>query len=111
MTRRALFAILAGAAIDPEKLLWRPGAKTISIPKQMSQGFPFPFYLPMEEFDRLYLKPAMAAMVKRWRRDFEAEWERDRLMLSGELWITETVTRQEALARWPGCHLPERAGA
>lgn len=37
MTRRKLFRTLAGSvagmALDPERLLWRPGAKLISIPK------------------------------------------------------------------------------
>ncbi len=33
MTRRALLSLLAGAALDPERLLWRPGAKLISIPR------------------------------------------------------------------------------
>ena len=32
MTRRVLFAVLAGAVLDPERLLWRPGARLISIP-------------------------------------------------------------------------------
>lgn len=31
--RRAFLAMLAGAALDPERLLWRPGAKLISIPR------------------------------------------------------------------------------
>ena len=35
-SRRGFLSALAGAMVlDPEKLLWRPGAKTISIPKQM----------------------------------------------------------------------------
>lgn len=34
MNRRAFLAsLLATATIDPERLLWRPGAKLISIPK------------------------------------------------------------------------------
>ena len=36
MNRRGLFAVLAGAvaaAVDPERLLWIPGRKLISIPK------------------------------------------------------------------------------
>lgn len=32
MTRRGLLAALGGFALDPERLLWRPGAKLISIP-------------------------------------------------------------------------------
>jgi hypothetical protein len=38
MNRRAFFssiaAIAATATLDPEKLLWRPGAKLISIPRE-----------------------------------------------------------------------------
>lgn len=33
VTRRALIAMLAAAAADPDRLLWRPGAKHYSIPK------------------------------------------------------------------------------
>jgi hypothetical protein len=35
MTRRALLASLAAAfVLDPERLLWKPGAKLISIPNR-----------------------------------------------------------------------------
>ena len=33
MTRRAPLALIAGASLDPERLLWQPGRKLISIPK------------------------------------------------------------------------------
>jgi hypothetical protein len=33
MNRRAFLAAIAGLTLDPERLLWRPGAKLISIPK------------------------------------------------------------------------------
>ncbi len=32
LTRRSLLAMLAGAALDPDLLLWRPGRKLISLP-------------------------------------------------------------------------------
>lgn len=32
MTRRALLSMLAAAVADPERLLWQPGRKLISIP-------------------------------------------------------------------------------
>ena len=32
MTRRAWLSLLAGAALDPERLLWVPGRRVISIP-------------------------------------------------------------------------------
>ena len=47
MTRRSLFGVLASAAaafaLDPERALWVPGAKTISIPEpvQIPRYFPF----------------------------------------------------------------------
>lgn len=41
MTRRGLISTLLGAAtLDPERLLWVPGAKVISIPKRMPLTFP-----------------------------------------------------------------------
>ena len=33
MTRRALLSMLTAAIADPERLVWQPGAKLISIPK------------------------------------------------------------------------------
>ena len=33
MNRRGFFAALSGFALDPERLLWTPGKKLISIPK------------------------------------------------------------------------------
>ncbi len=33
MDRRAFLSLLAGAILDPERLLWEPGRKSISIPK------------------------------------------------------------------------------
>jgi hypothetical protein len=32
MNRRAFIAALTGAVLDPERLIWQPGRKTISIP-------------------------------------------------------------------------------
>lgn len=36
MTRRALLAMLASASGDPERLLWKPGRKLISVPAETS---------------------------------------------------------------------------
>jgi hypothetical protein len=36
--RHFLAALAAGLALDPERLLWRPGAKLISISKRMLPG-------------------------------------------------------------------------
>ena len=35
MTRRGLLAALAGAVADPERLVWVPGRKLISIPAKL----------------------------------------------------------------------------
>ena len=42
MNRRGFLAMLAGAALDPERLLWVPGRKLISIPA-LRKLDPFPF--------------------------------------------------------------------
>jgi hypothetical protein len=34
MNRRGFLGMLAGATLDPERLLWVPGRKLISIPRQ-----------------------------------------------------------------------------
>lgn len=70
MNRRFFLAALAGAVIDPDKLLWRTGAKLISIPRRfgLSSGIPewpgqvayerpyffFSEELTLEEFKRRY---------------------------------------------------------
>lgn len=36
MTRRTLLAMLTGATLDPERALWVPGKRHISIPKVLS---------------------------------------------------------------------------
>jgi hypothetical protein len=40
MNRRGFLSMLAGATLDPERLLWRPGAKLISIPEPTSAAYP-----------------------------------------------------------------------
>jgi hypothetical protein len=35
LTRRGIFGLLAGAAFDHERLLWKPGKKLFSIPKPL----------------------------------------------------------------------------
>ena len=77
MTRRALFAMLAAAVLDPDRLIWRPGAKLISIPKP-----PFPsysFFPPgcrcrMCVLHEQYLSGKMGDALAVWRyspREFE----------------------------------------
>ncbi len=50
LSRRQLFALLAGAALDPEKLLWRPGRKLISIPAPSVN-------LWIRRFEAMYVMP------------------------------------------------------
>ena len=53
MTRRGLIGALIGAAtLDPERLLWVPGAKVISIPKPVVAGN---LFLTPYEFAQMYL--------------------------------------------------------
>ena len=37
MNRRGFLSMLAGAVLDPERLLWVPGKKLISIPKPVAK--------------------------------------------------------------------------
>lgn len=40
MKRRGFLAMLAGAALDPERALWTPGRRLISIPKEDGVWYP-----------------------------------------------------------------------
>jgi len=62
-------AIAAGAMLDPERLLWVPGRKLISIPRpippmhRVGVGFELSTpMLPLEEIELRYLEPAVAAL-------------------------------------------------
>jgi hypothetical protein len=48
----SLAAFAAACTLDPELALWRPGAKTISVPKPLS----------MVQMERFYFAPAIALM-------------------------------------------------
>ena len=88
VSRRGFLSFLGGAAaiaaVDPEKLLWTPGKRTISIPAPiraqylLSATFDFAAgdeYLSLSDFEDRYMRPAMsaltrqldAAMLKRYR--------------------------------------------
>lgn len=59
MNRRGFLSTLLGGAamaLDPERLLWVPGKKLISIPKP--QG------IDLELIRRYYLNPAIAEFIK-----------------------------------------------
>lgn len=75
MTRRSVLALMATAGMDPERLLWVPGRKTISIAAPMDVvpietlfGMPemFPFDVPMNERVRamLAIDPAARFMAE-----------------------------------------------
>ena len=75
MTRRALFASLAAAfVLDPERLLWKPGAKLISVPAPVPpflavgdivtfKGVPGRFIVTQEARSLLTLSDARFNMV------------------------------------------------
>jgi hypothetical protein len=77
MNRRGFLSFLgaavAGATLDPERLLWKPGAKTISIPSPLLS-------FSMDEFREAYLRPLAIEIANQmdrdalnWiRRDFES---------------------------------------
>jgi hypothetical protein len=80
--RRGFFGVLAaaiaGATLDPERLLWEPGKKLISIPKPVMVqvhtraeglgflGFSWTQTMTLEEFRRRY--PASARALENPRR-------------------------------------------
>jgi hypothetical protein len=55
MTRRGILGALLGAAtMDPERLLWVPGKRVISIPKPIanSYGVPEVYWVSLDEYVR-----------------------------------------------------------
>jgi hypothetical protein len=78
MNRRALFrlfgAALATAALDPEKLLWVPPGKLISIPAAnvYQRQFVWPMEdISMEEMEARYFRSAAEAIHQAMLRDYE----------------------------------------
>lgn len=70
MRRRGFLGLLgsalAGATLDPERLLWRPGAKLISVPRIVT---PLPAtFLTMDDFCERYIKPALEKIALDWQR-------------------------------------------
>jgi hypothetical protein len=77
MTRRGLFGMLgaavAAATLDPERLLWEPGKKLISIPKP-DPDWPVPFLYrgiwPEITRERLIARygaaKAVSAQLQKW---------------------------------------------
>lgn len=87
LSRRGLLVALAGAALDPERLFWRPGAKLISIPKPPRQLFA---KLTMD----LASEPDVGVV------SFGKKLYDERGNWCG-LWVVETVTREEYARRYP----------
>jgi hypothetical protein len=74
----SIAAIAAGATLDPERLLWRPRAKLISIPAAIQP--PIELYQPLVDFS------------ERWQQDQERRWMR-------LLFVRGTLVRIDS---WPG---------
>lgn len=66
----ALTAAVTGAVLDPEKLLWHPGAKLISVPRvaAFEDG-----YLSIDMFAERYIQPYLEAINKRWIEDMNRQ--------------------------------------
>lgn len=73
-SRRAFLAAIAAAfALDPERALWVPGKKLISIAAPR---------VPFDYTDRI--RAAEAALEK-----INLEWEIDRVFMEGEVWLSQ----------------------
>jgi len=69
MNRRGFLGSLAAFAaqctLDPELALWKPGAKTISVPKPVSfGGFG---YWPQKAFEDHYVQPFLNELDRQYR--------------------------------------------
>ena len=74
LTRRELFGLLAAAVVDPERLLWRPGERLISIPAPRVVSLLDEIneitlrYIVPEMTDIIFTKPSLLDVP--WRREF-----------------------------------------
>jgi hypothetical protein len=84
MNRRGFFGaiagIVAGATLDPERLLWRPGAKLISIPAPTNQ------LLTVELLSRECLAALKQSLVFARQVNAEYQAEYGRKLLVGDHW-------------------------
>ena len=70
MNRRAFLSLAAAAALDPDRLLWIPGRKLISIPAKLAVVPPCPFriYAHMQG-DEAVAGTMNGLLRHRWRSD------------------------------------------
>jgi hypothetical protein len=75
-SRRAFLGLLAAAALDPDRALWVPGAKLISIPRPRSPyAFPdFPVFPSQRVF---FLDPGVVS----WSAEGVYRWDGERVEL------------------------------
>ncbi len=75
MTRRSLFGLIAAATLDPERLLWKPGAKLISIPAILP--FTFEELVQAREFIAGDQWPAEVLVTRKGRPNIVFNWTSD----------------------------------
>ena len=63
MNRRGFLALLAGAVLDPERLLWVPGRKVISIPAKLPP-LTVHLYMDLTDWQRCFLDHVLKGNVK-----------------------------------------------
>lgn len=95
MTRRSFFGMLAAglaAAVDPERLLWVPGRKLISIPKSRSQ-FVDPRVISVEFLRLFKINMERAAAINReFDREFAGQWSSTDALQVGDTFTVDIRT-------------------
>jgi hypothetical protein len=97
MNRRSFFSSLAAfaatATLDPERLLWRPGAKTIFVPSLLTnpeigisikllRSYDIGMMRASNRYDVIYLPVLNKSLLDA----LYDEAEKDRSMISGTMW-------------------------
>jgi hypothetical protein len=91
-SRRGFLAVLGAAAgaaavVDPERALWRPGARLISVPRPIAleRAYQVEFelssedlFLSLEQFQQRYISPAAEALVNMIDKDVRRHYRRVR---------------------------------
>jgi hypothetical protein len=81
MNRRSLLGSLAGFALDPERLLWRPGQRLISIPAPFLTARVLTVFVPRQymygiRFDVVQGGHPLVTPTDRTMIEFEAHYEK-----------------------------------